>query len=69
MSKLFVGINIKLKGVDISDCDVLIDVAEGGELNGDVKRLDDADRPVLGSRTTPAAPLGLGPVLGVPAHH
>jgi cytoskeletal protein CcmA (bactofilin family) len=123
-SKLFVGVNIKLRGVDVSDCDVLVIeghveatvhskameiarpgtlkgtalidvaevhgefsgeltartrlvvhgtgrvsgtirygkliVAEGGELNGDVKRLDEADEPVqkerVASSTGHAAP-------------
>jgi cytoskeletal protein CcmA (bactofilin family) len=124
-SKLFVGINIKLKGVEISDCDVLaieghveatvhshlmeiakpgtlkgtamIDiaevhgefsgeltartrlvvhgtgrvsgtirygkliVAEGGELNGDVKRLDAAGSPVQPLRVAAAeVPFALG---------
>jgi cytoskeletal protein CcmA (bactofilin family) len=119
VSKLFVGANIKLRGVEISDCDVLvieghveatvhskameiarpgtlkgtalIDVAEihgefsgeltartrlvvhgsgrvsgtirygkliveeGGELNGDVKRLNDGDEPALASRVGSSA--------------
>ena len=132
-SKLAVGINIKLKGVDISDCDVLVIeghveatvhskameiampgtlkgtaiidvaeihgefsgdltartrlvvhgtgrvsgtirygkliVAEGGELNGDVKRLDDASMPAQTARTlAPAAPLGPGPGSSVGSH-
>jgi cytoskeletal protein CcmA (bactofilin family) len=118
-SKLFVGVNIKLRGVEISDCDVLaieghveatvhskameiarpgtlkgtalIDVAEvhgefsgeltartrlvvhstgrvsgtirygklivaeGGELNGDVKRLNDSDEPAQVSRVASSA--------------
>lgn len=127
VSKLAVGVNIKLRGVDISDCDVLVIeghveatvhskameiarpgtlkgtalidvaevhgefsgeltarlrlvvhgtgrvsgtirygkliVAEGGELNGDVKRLDTVEEPSPSSRiTSSAGPIGLGPV-------
>lgn len=127
VSKLAVGVNIKLKGVDISDCDVLVIeghveatvhskameiampgtlrgtaiidvaeihgefsgdltartrlvvhgtgrvsgtirygkliVAEGGELNGDVKRLDEAIEPAQTAR--PLSPIGaLGPAPG-----
>jgi cytoskeletal protein CcmA (bactofilin family) len=127
VSKLAVGVNIKLRGVDISDCDVivieghveatvhskameiarpgtlkgtaLIDVAEihgefsgeltartrlvvhgtgrvsgtirygklivaeGGELNGDVQRLDDVAEPAQPPRiTSSAGPIGLPPV-------
>jgi cytoskeletal protein CcmA (bactofilin family) len=129
VSKLAVGINIKLRGVDISDCDVLvieghveatvhskameiarpgtlkgtalIDVAEihgefsgeltartrlvvhgtgrvsgtirygkliveeGGELNGDVQRLDDAAEPAQSPRITSSA----GPIGRPPAGH
>ena len=125
VSKLAVGVNIKLKGVDISDCDVIVIeghveasvhckameiaipgtlrgtaiidvaeihgefsgdltartrlvvhgtgrvsgtirygkliVAEGGELNGDVKRLDEAVEPSQTARQLPpVAPHGLG---------
>jgi cytoskeletal protein CcmA (bactofilin family) len=127
VSKLAVGVNVKLKGVDISDCDVLVIeghveatvhskameiampgtlrgtaiidvaeiygefsgdltartrlvvhgtgrvsgtirygkliVAEGGELNGDVKRLDEALEPAQTAR--PLSPIGaLGPAPG-----
>jgi cytoskeletal protein CcmA (bactofilin family) len=133
VSKLAVGINIKLRGVDISDCDVLvieghveatvhskameiarpgtlkgtavIDVAEihgefsgeltartrlvvhgtgrvsgtirygkliveeGGELNGDVKRLDEAIEHAQSPRiTSSAGPIGLPPVGHVAPH-
>jgi cytoskeletal protein CcmA (bactofilin family) len=130
VSKLAVGVNIKLKGVDISDCDVLVIeghveatvhskameiampgtlrgtaiidvaeihgefsgdltartrlvvhgtgrvsgtirygkliVAEGGELNGDVKRLDEAIEPAQTAQTArPLSPIGaLGPAPG-----
>jgi cytoskeletal protein CcmA (bactofilin family) len=130
VSKLAVGVNIKLKGVDISDCDVLVIeghveatvhskameiampgtlrgtaiidvaeihgefsgdltartrlvvhgtgrvsgtirygkliVAEGGELNGDVKRLDEAIEPAQTAQTArPLPPIGaLGPAPG-----
>ena len=130
VSKLAVGVNIKLKGVDISDCDVLVIeghveatvhskameiampgtlrgtaiidvaeihgefsgdltartrlvvhgtgrvsgtirygkliVAEGGELNGDVKRLDEAIEPAQTAQTArPLPPVGaLGPAPG-----
>ncbi|MEO8674406.1 MAG: polymer-forming cytoskeletal protein [Casimicrobiaceae bacterium] len=132
-SRLFVGVNIKLRGVEISDCDVLvieghveatvhskameiakpgmlkgtalIDVAEihgefvgeltartrlvihgtgrvsgtirygkliiaeGGELNGDVQRLDDAADPAPASRiTSSAGPIGLPPAGHVASH-
>src|SRR6185295_1384405 len=90
-SKLFIGVNIKLKGVEISDCDVLVIeghveatvhskamqidkpgtlkgtalidvaevhgdfsgkliVAEGGELSGDVKRIDEAEEQPVPAR-------------------
>lgn len=130
VSKLAVGVNIKLKGVDISDCDVLVIeghveatvhskameiampgtlrgtaiidvaeihgefsgdltartrlvvhgtgrvsgtirygkliVAEGGELNGDVKRLEEAIEPAHAAQTArPLPPIGaLGPAPG-----
>lgn len=132
-SKLAIGVNIKLKGVDISDCDVLVIeghveatvhskameiampgtlkgtaiidvaeihgefsgdltartrlvvhgtgrvsgtirygkliVAEGGELNGDVKRLDDAGAPAATARTlAPGASLGQGPASSIGSH-
>lgn len=130
VSKLFVGVNIKLKGVDISDCDVLVIeghveatvhskameiakpgtlkgtaiidvaeihgefsgdltartrlvvhgtgrvsgtirygkliVAEGGELNGDVKRLEETEDSDTASRS--ASPLGRPPVGGFTPH-
>jgi cytoskeletal protein CcmA (bactofilin family) len=130
-SKLAVGVNIKLKGVDISDCDVLVIeghveatvhskameiaipgtlkgtaiidvaeihgefsgdltartrlvvhgtgrvsgtirygkliVAEGGELNGDVKRLDDAGESAQ-SAFAPATPAGMAPGSGIGSH-
>jgi cytoskeletal protein CcmA (bactofilin family) len=123
-SKLHVGVNIKLKGVDISDCDVLVIegsveatvhskamqiappgtlkgtavidvaeihgefageltarmrlvvhgtgrvsgtirygkliVAEGGELSGDVKRLEAGDEAAPASRAAPGTPFGHG---------
>ena len=133
VSKLAVGVNIKLRGVDISDCDVLVIeghveatvhskameiarpgtlkgtalidvaeihgefsgeltarlrlvvhgtgrvsgtirygkliVAEGGELNGDVKRLDDVAEPAQSPRiTSSAGPIGLPPVGYVAPH-
>ncbi len=133
VSKLAVGVNIKLKGVDISDCDVLVIeghveatvhskameiampgtlrgtaiidvaeiygefsgdltartrlvvhgtgrvsgtirygkliVAEGGELNGDVKRLDEALEPSHAARPLPSVtPPGLGPVNTIGSH-
>jgi cytoskeletal protein CcmA (bactofilin family) len=123
--KLSIGVNIKVKGVEISDCDVMVIeghveatvhsqvmeiaepgtlmgtavidvaeihgdfsgeltartrlvvhgtgrvsgiirygklvVAEGGELNGDVKQLDAADTPTLPTRdAAPGAPIALG---------
>ncbi|HKW80878.1 MAG TPA: polymer-forming cytoskeletal protein [Casimicrobiaceae bacterium] len=122
-SKLFIGVNIKLKGVEISDCDVLVIeghveatvhskgmqiekpgtlkgtalidvaevhgdfsgeltartrlvvhgtgrvsgkirygkliVAEGGELSGDVKRIDDADEQSLPARAVARDPRDL----------
>ena len=122
-SKLFIGVNIKLKGVEISDCDVLVIeghveatvhskamqidkpgtlkgtalidvaevhgdfsgeltartrlvvhgtgrvsgkirygkliVAEGGELSGDVKRIDEAEEQVLPSRVAGRDPRDL----------
>jgi len=132
-SKLAVGINIKLKGVDISDCDVLVIeghveatvhskameiampgtlkgtaiidvaeihgefsgdltartrlvvhgtgrvsgtirygkliVAEGGELNGDVKRLDEAGGSAQSARTSaPATPAGMAPGSTIGSH-
>jgi len=131
-SKLAVGVNIKLKGVDISDCDVLVIeghveatvhskameiampgtlkgtaiidvaeihgefsgdltartrlvvhgtgrvsgtirygkliVAEGGELNGDVKRLDEAGGSAQSARTSPATPAGVAPGSTVGSH-
>jgi cytoskeletal protein CcmA (bactofilin family) len=127
-----VGVNIKLKGVDISDCDVLVIeghveatvhskameiavpgtlrgtaiidvaeiygefsgdltartrlvvhgtgrvsgtirygkliVAEGGELNGDVKRLDEALEPSHAARPLPPVTPGLGPVNTIGSH-
>ena len=133
VSKLAVGVNIKLKGVDISDCDVLVIeghveatvhskameiampgtlrgtaiidvaeihgefsgdltartrlvvhgtgrvsgtirygkliVAEGGELNGDVKRLDEAVEPLQEARPLPPiTPHGLGPGNTIGSH-
>jgi cytoskeletal protein CcmA (bactofilin family) len=133
VSKLAVGINIKLRGVDISDCDVLVIeghveatvhskameiaspgtlkgtalidvaeihgefsgeltartrlvvhgtgrvsgtirygkliVAEGGELNGDVKRLDEAEDSASATRHAGSgAPVGLPPVSGFTPH-
>ena len=132
-SKLFVGVNIKLRGVEISDCDVLVIeghveatvhskameiakpgmlkgtalidiaeihgefvgeltartrlvihgtgrvsgtirygkliIAEGGELNGDVQRLDDATDVSLSSRGPSAArSTTSGPGNGTPSH-
>jgi cytoskeletal protein CcmA (bactofilin family) len=122
-SKLFIGINIKLKGVEISDCDVLVIeghveatvhskamqidkpgtlkgtalidvaevhgdfsgeltartrlvvhgtgrvsgkirygkliVAEGGELSGDVKRIDESEEPAMPARTAGRDPRDL----------
>jgi len=133
VSKLAVGVNIKLKGVDISDCDVLVIeghveatvhskameiampgtlrgtaiidvaeihgefsgdltartrlvvhgtgrvsgtirygkliVAEGGELNGDVKRLDEAVEPSQMARPLPPiTPPELGPGTSIGSH-
>ncbi len=133
VSKLAVGVNIKLRGVDISDCDVLVIeghveatvhskameiarpgtlkgtalidvaeihgefsgeltartrlvvhgtgrvsgtirygkliVAEGGELNGDVQRLDDSAEPAQPPRiTSSAGPIGQPPVGHVAPH-
>jgi len=132
VSKLAVGVNIKLRGVDVSDCDVLVIeghveatvhskameiarpgtlkgtalidvaeihgefsgeltartrlvvhgtgrvsgtirygkliVAEGGELNGDVKRLDDVVEPAQARITSSAGPIGLPPAGHVAPH-